>query len=151
MFCAGAFISLSNLYESAALQADPDNPLPIYVPVLMSCTIPMIFSSFSIFTRYVFRVKKINATDYTFSYIMLMRGCCSLTTVFYFYMNGINLKDYSVGTLGSVLEMLGCYFVNCAIATGQPVGPIFALCDSQWVLSTSVVALYSQTLPHWMQ
>lgn len=143
MFLAGTFISLSNLYKTAALNADPVNPLPIYVPVLMSCTIPMIFSSFSIFTRYVFRVKKISATDYTFSYIMLTRGCCMLTSIFYFYKYGINTRDYTIGTLGSILEMLGCYFVNCAIATGQPVGPIFALCDSQWVLSTTVVALYA--------
>lgn len=90
MFAAGTCISLSNFYKTATSFANPENPVPIYVPVFMSCCIPVMFSTFSIFSRYVFRVIKITALDYTFGYMMLVRGSCMMVSIGYFVQYGIN-------------------------------------------------------------
>jgi hypothetical protein len=60
LIIAGSLISLSHLFTEAAIYADPVNPVPIYVPVMVSCLLPVIFSSFGMFSKFVFIYKKIS-------------------------------------------------------------------------------------------
>jgi hypothetical protein len=130
MLLAGSFISLSNLFEGSDDYADPINPLPIYVPVLVSCLLPIIFSNFGMFTKYVFGTKKIGSDDFTFGYFLIFKGTFFLLSIVYFSYNQIQWNLYMLGFVGSCLDLTGCYFANAAVATGAPCGPIFALCDS---------------------
>ena len=41
------------------MHADPVSPLPIYIPVLVSMTMPLVCSFFGMFTKYVLKDKQI--------------------------------------------------------------------------------------------
>lgn len=151
MLLAGSFISLSNLFKEASIAADPVSPLPIIVPVLCSMLLPVIFSTFGIFTKYVFGTKRISPLDFTFGYFLIVKGTALLISAWYFTTEPIDTYDYLLGSFGSILDLTGCFFANCAVSTGAPIGPIFALCDSQWIFVTAIVAVYSGLIPHWMQ
>jgi hypothetical protein len=56
-----------------------------------------------------------------------------------------------LGFFGGILDLFGCCLANYAISTGKPVGPIFALCDSQVLLITVIMAFRHYLMPHWMQ
>lgn len=148
---AGAFISLSNLFKDASIYADPIDPLPIYVPVLVSCLLPLIFSFFGMFTKYVFGTKKISPDDFTFGYFLIFKGFFAVMSIWYFMNYPIDWHLYMLGFLGSLMDLTGCYFANSAVALGKPCGPIFALCDSQWIVVTLLVAVFGGIIPHWMQ
>ena len=60
MLAAAICISLSNLFKEAQMHADPVSPLPIYIPVLVSMTMPVVCSFFGMFTKYVLKDKQIN-------------------------------------------------------------------------------------------
>lgn len=150
MLIAGAFISLSNLFEGSDLYADPINPLPIYVPVLVSCILPIIFSFFGMFTKYVFGTKKIGSDDFTFGYFLIFKGIVFLVSPFYMMTHEVDWNLYILGFFGSMMDLTGCYFANAAVATGKPCGPIFALCDAQWLAVTLLVAIFAGIIPHWM-
>lgn len=130
MFLAGSFISLSNLFEEASVAADPVNPVPIYVPVLVSMTLPVIFATFGMYTKFVFGTKKISAMDFTFGYFLIVKGIAFIVSIWYFQSEPLDTIDYLLGFVGSILDLTGCFFANCAVSTGSPCGPIFALCDS---------------------
>ena len=57
MICAGTFISLSHLWKDAALFADPINPVPLYVPMLISLILPFTFACMGMFLRWVYTHK----------------------------------------------------------------------------------------------
>lgn len=48
-------------------------------------------------------------------------------------------------------DLSGCFFCNAAVATGKPVGPIFALATAQVLIVTLVTAIIKSMVPHWMQ
>jgi drug/metabolite transporter (DMT)-like permease len=58
---------------------------------------------------------------------------------------------YAYGFFGSIIDVIGSFFANCAIATRSPVGPIFALTDTQMMIITIVHAFGYGMMPHWMQ
>jgi len=88
--------------------------------------------------------------DFTFGYFMVTKGFFFLTSFIYFSLYGINWKLYAYGFFGSAIDCFGSFFANAAIATGSPVGPIFALCDTQMLIVTIVTANIMNILPHWM-
>jgi hypothetical protein len=65
--------------------------------------------------------------------------------------HGIDWKLYWIGFVCSTFDVLGSFMCNQAIKTGSPVGAIFALADSQIVITTVVAAARSGVVPHWMQ
>ena len=130
MIFAGTFISLSNLWKDAAVFADPINPVPIYVPILISFILPVTFSGFGMFSIWVFRYKKISPMDFTFGYFLIARGMFFCISIWYFGTHELKFYDYCLGFIGSMCDLTGCFFANSAVATGNPCGPIFALCDS---------------------
>jgi hypothetical protein len=58
--------------------------------------------------------------------------------------------DWWIGFFGSIIDLVGVFLANSAVATGKPAGPIFALIDSQIILVTIIVAIKSRIIPHWM-
>lgn len=124
--------------------------IPIVVPVLVSFSMPLVCSTFGMFTKYVFS-KNINALDFNFGYFIVTKGFFFLASLVYFSINGTNWRLYVIGFFGSIIDCMGCFFANSAVATGFPVGPIFALCDTQMLIVTVVSAIAMKAMPHWMQ
>ena len=139
------------MFTEAAIYADPINPVPIYVPVMISCLLPVIFSNFGMFSKYVFIYKKISPQDFTFGYFLIARGMFFLVSLYYFQFNEMHTFEYFLGFIGSMLDLTGCFFANSAVSTGNPCGPIFALCDSQILIVTVIVTVFVGIVPHWMQ
>ena len=112
---------------------------------------PLVCSSFAMFQKYVFEVKKVHVADYTFGYILVRQLISFIVSLFYFSSHQFSFKLYIIGSIGSILDVAGSIFANYAIATRSPVGPIFALTDTQILLVTLVAAIKMLQIPHWMQ
>ena len=112
---------------------------------------PLVCSSFAMFQKYVFEVKKVHVADYTFGYILVRQLISFIVSLFYFSSHQFSFKLYIIGSIGSILDVAGSIFANYAIATRSPVGPIFALTDTQILLVTVVAAIKMLQIPHWMQ
>ena len=151
MLIAVMFISLSAGYHDSDDEVTTGKRLPIFFPILLSFSISLICSSFAMFQKYVFEVKKIPVADYTFGYYLIRQSIAFVLSIFYFTSEPINWKLYILGSVGSVIDVFGGVFANYAIATRSPVGPIFALTDCQILLVTIVASIRMAVLPHWMQ
>jgi len=103
------------------------------------------------FTKYSCGIKGISPYDYTFGYCLVAKGVFFIGSLVHFMSEPFYLKLYLIGCLGSIIDILGAFFCNCAIATGSPAGPILALCDSQMLLVTIAAAIMMGMMPHWMQ
>lgn len=57
--------------------------IPIVIPVLISFSMPLVCSTFGMFTKYVFS-KKINALDFNFGYFIITKGFFFLASLLYF-------------------------------------------------------------------
>lgn len=112
---------------------------------------PLVCSSFAMFQKYVFEVKKVHVADYTFGYILVRQLISFIVSLFYFSSHQFSFRLYITGSIGSILDVAGSIFANYAIATRSPVGPIFALTDTQILLVTVVAAIKMLQIPHWMQ
>lgn len=112
---------------------------------------PLVCSSFAMFQKYVFEVKKVHVADYTFGYILVRQLISFIVSLFYFSSHQFSFRLYIIGSIGSILDVAGSIFANYAIATRSPVGPIFALTDTQILLVTVVAAIKMLQIPHWMQ
>jgi hypothetical protein len=130
MLFAVGFISCSSIFEDESLKEKIVSPLPSFIPIVLSFSMPLVCSSFAMFQKYVFETKKIAASDYTFGYFLIRQAIFFLISLWYFQNNKLDWGLYSYGFFGSIIDVLGCYFANCAIATRSPVGPIFALTDT---------------------
>ena len=112
---------------------------------------PLVCSSFAMFQKYVFEVKKVHVADYTFGYILVRQLISFIVSLFYFSSHQFSFRLYIIGSIGSILDVAGSIFANYAIATRSPVGPIFALTDTQILLVTVVAAIKMLQIPQWMQ
>ena len=112
---------------------------------------PLVCSSFAMFQKYVFEVKKVHVADYTFGYILVRQLISFIVSLLYFSSHQFSFRLYIIGSIGSILDVAGSIFANYAIATRSPVGPIFALTDTQILLVTVVAAIKMLQIPHWMQ
>jgi len=128
MLAAAACISLSPSGKSSGQTIE--NLLPIYIPVIISFSMPLICSTFGMFSKYALGTKRISPFDFSFGYFMVGKGFFFLASLIYFQIEPINWRLYVIGFFGSIIDCLGCFLANCAVATGSPVGPIFALCDT---------------------
>ncbi len=152
MFCAASLISLSQLFRNShSNDSSVEYTVPIIVPVMVSFSMPVVCSSFSMFTKFACGIKGISGQDYTFGYCIVAKGFFFIGSLFHFANQPFHLNFYLIGMLGSILDILGAFFCNCAIATGAPAGPILALCDSQMLLVTIIAAITMSMIPHWMQ
>jgi hypothetical protein len=60
--------------------------------------------------------------------------------------------DYFIpGTIGSGLNVIGCLFMNTAVSTGQPLGPMFALQMSQSLMVLVWESFTRLDMPNLMQ
>ena len=107
-----------------------EGKLPIFMPIILSFSMPLVCSSFAMFQKYVFEVKKIPVAEYTFGYILVRQSISFIISLFYFTSNPISWRLFIIGAIGSILDVAGSIFANHAIATRSPVGPIFALTDT---------------------
>jgi hypothetical protein len=111
------------------------------MPIILSFSMPLVCSSFAMFQKYVFEVKKVPVNDYTFGYILIRQVIAFIGSIFFFTSNPLSWRLYIIGAIGSILDVAGSIFANHAIASRAPVGPIFALTDTQILLVTVVAAI----------
>lgn len=102
------------------------------------------------FTKYVIGTKKISSLDYSFGYFFVEKSIEFTASLVYFQYNKIDWQLYVIGSLGSVFDCLGCFLVNCAIATGNPIGPILALVNTEVLMVTVIAAIRLGRLPNYM-
>ena len=88
--------------------------------------------------------------DFTFGYFLIARGFFFCVSIWYFTTHDFNFNDYCWGFIASMCDITGCFLVNSAVATGSPIGPTFALCDTQILMITVFVTFYLGIVPHWM-
>lgn len=149
MLVAATSISLSQLFMH---ETDPSRvgEIPILIPILVSFSMPLVCSNFGMFTKYVYK-RGINANDFTFGYLLMAKGFFFLASLVFYARNGIDWQMFVIGFFGSIIDGMGCFFANRAISTGSPVGPIFALVDTQILMVTIVSTIRMGVIPHWMQ
>ena len=110
----------------------------MYIAVLSSLLMPMTCLSFGILAKYALvdsepnnlhLSRKLTANDFTFSYFLVMFTTSLVISSIYFSKNpaDFNMDYFIPGTIGSGLNVIACLFMNTAVSTGQPLGPIFAL------------------------
>jgi len=46
---------------------------------------------------------------------------------------------------------MGCFFMNSAIGTGEPIGPILAILNAGTILTVSIDAIRFMEMPNWLQ
>ena len=109
----------------------------------MSFTVPVICSTFAVWSKFALKTKKIKPSDFTFGYFILAKGVFLIVSLIHFQSSPVDWKLWLIGLIGSVMDCIGCFFANCAIATGNQVGPILALMDSQMLLITVIVCIKS--------
>lgn len=130
MLAAAIWISLSPYFlDDQEFDAEGSNRIPTYYAVMMSFCVPVICATFAVWTKYAIIVKKISASDFTFGYFLLAKGIFVIASIIHFQTTPVNWGLWRLGYVGNILDCLGCFFANCAIQTGRPVGPILALCD----------------------
>jgi hypothetical protein len=103
------------------------------------------------FTKYVIGTKKISSLDYSFGYFFVEKSIELIASLVYFQNYKIDWQLYVIGSIGSVFDCLGCLFVNCAISTGNPIGPILALVNTEVLMVTVIAAIRLGRLPNYMQ
>ena len=125
--------------------------IPAYIPVLVSFSMPLVCCNASMFTKYVIGTKKISSLDYSFGYFLVEKSIEFLASLVYFQFYKIDWRLYLIGSIGSVFDCLGCFFANCAIASGSPIGPIQALINTEILMVTVIAAIRLGRLPNYMQ
>lgn len=126
------FIKLITLLDTTTKLSsiDLEKKLPIFMPIILSFSMPLVCSSFAMFQKYVFEVKKVPVNDYTFGYVLVRQLIAFIVSIFFFSSNPLSWRLYIIGAIGSILDVAGSIFANHAIASRAPVGPIFALTDT---------------------
>ena len=126
------FIKLITLLDTTTKLSsiDFEKKLPIFMPIILSFSMPLVCSSFAMFQKYVFEVKKVPVNDYTFGYVLVRQLIAFIVSIFFFSSNPLSWRLYIIGAIGSILDVAGSIFANHAIASRAPVGPIFALTDT---------------------
>lgn len=84
MLFAVGFISCSSIFEDDKVKEKITNPLPSFIPIVLSFSMPLVCSTFAMFQKYVFETKKIAASDYTFGYFLIRQGIFFLISFWYF-------------------------------------------------------------------
>jgi hypothetical protein len=126
-------VSLSNLVEPAA---DGDSTgevqvytTPVYVAVLVSFIMPLTCLVQGLITKYALVTLKVNSKDFSFCYYLLMSIAWQIVGIVYFstHKGSFDWGKWIFGFASSICNAAGCLFVQAAIATGEPMGPISAL------------------------
>lgn len=76
MFGAAIWISLSSSFVSKPYgNIDVNTPLlPVYYPLIMSLSVPIICSMFAVWSKFAMINKKISPSDFTFGYFLIAKG-----------------------------------------------------------------------------
>jgi len=61
------------------------------------------------------------------------------------------LKLWILGSIGSIFNTLGCYFIISALCTGYSAGAINSLVSTSLIIVTVVEIFITMQLPHWLQ
>jgi len=129
-----------------------DQKTPAYIPILMSCVMPIV-CTFQVFVqKYATTTVGISAHDFVFGTYAIFATICQIAAIVVF-MNDPTLFTWplwGIGTLASASNVFGFLFLTAAFATGSPVGPIIAMVNCQSILVTIVRAIQTNTCPHWL-
>jgi hypothetical protein len=102
----------------------------IVYAVLAAFLPPVCFNVFILVVKYVNETLRLNSTDYTISYWLIMSFVFEIVGAISYAKVGYDWKLWLFGFLASFLNTIGCVFVIAAYSTGAPVGPTGALISS---------------------
>jgi drug/metabolite transporter (DMT)-like permease len=125
---AAAIVSLSNVFYKPHDSTEV-HTTPMYAAVLSSFIMPITAITFGMLAKFAMLKKKLNSNDFNFSYMLLMYAAALLVATYHFFAvpDSFNQENFIRGFIGSAINTFGCLFMNYAIGTGQPLGPMFAL------------------------
>jgi len=131
-------ISMSNFLvvqdESTAVVAEAveSTTVPVYVPILVSFTMPTICSFFMLITKHVTNDLNMSSNDWTFGFFFAYSIVLQIGSIAYFCMqpDAWDSRAWIFGFFGSIINCLGQFFAMTAIATNAPIGPIVALLNT---------------------
>ncbi len=101
----------------------------MYAAVLSSLLMPASVLAFAIVVKYALITLKADANVFTQGYFFLMNLVSQIIAIVYFsqHQDTFEIKYWKAGFLGSAVNVFGCMFMNIAVTSGQPLGPMFAL------------------------
>lgn len=90
---------------------------------------PVTAITFGMLAKFAMLKHKLDSNDFNFSYLLLMYGVNMIFAVHHFFNEpeAFDHNNFIKGFLGSAINTFGCMFMNYAINTGNPLGPMFAL------------------------
>ena len=129
-------------------KGDEEFTVPVYIAILSSFLIPLSFIGGGMLSRKVLVEKLADANDYTQAYCFLTFGSSEIAAIIYFKLNPgtFNMDLWVKGFIGSMLNVLGCTFLNLALKYGENYGPMFALNMTQTVI-VFLIYSYMEGLP----
>ena len=152
--CCTILVSLSELFsDKAEVQViTAEESVPTYVAVLATLVMPLVTTFFANVIRYVDVNLKLDPSDWTCSYMLIMSIVFQIVGIVYFNTKvEFNLYLWIRGSIGSVFNCLGLIFLIGALNTpNAPYGPIGALVNLQSIVICVVEAVRNLTVPMWM-
>ena len=90
--------------------------LPIYVPLLVSLTMPIMCTFVALWNRYVLVNQRVSPFVYNFAYNILYAGAATIAGIVHFSLNpsSFEISLFIVGFSGSLLNTVGTLFSNAA-------------------------------------
>jgi magnesium-transporting ATPase (P-type) len=149
---AGVVVSLSDVVYSDKEESTTVHTTPMYAAVLSSFIMPITAITFGVLAKFAMLKQKLDSNDFNFSYLFVMYTSQLIFSLHYLLTTDeFSTNNFIRGFMGSAINAIGCMFMNYAINTGQPLGPMFALVLLQSfiiLIYESIVNLY---IPNLMQ
>lgn len=121
-------ISLSSLGRTPALTTTHEATVPIYAPLLVSMTVPIVMGSNILIAKFATTVYHVPSRDFTFGFYLVMSAAAFIASMTYFATTGsFQLHYFLLGLVGSTAQITGILFVNLATSTGKHAGPAVAI------------------------
>jgi hypothetical protein len=145
MMITAIIISLSNLLPSTETnveEAEMDSSIPIFVPLIIATTMPVISAFFSLFGRYMQVTMKMDPRNWSLGYNLLYAFTFLVAGIVHFSMYPEEFVfDFAwKGSIGSLVNTCGSMAAGAALGTGAPIGPMIALMNTQMVFMTLITA-----------
>lgn len=125
---SGVFITDagSDLTEENTQIDEESKTWPIYVPILVSFSMPITCAFFILFIKRSMIKLKLDSNNWVFAYNLIFSIAFAIASIIKFVIDPsfFDIKFFIIGIIGSFFGNVGCLFSQSAIGSGAPLGPI---------------------------
>lgn len=82
MLAAAIWLSLSQTWTDTTVH--DHGLIPVYYPIIMSISVPIICSVFAVWSKFALIKRKISPADFTLGYLLIGKGGFFIASIFYF-------------------------------------------------------------------